>query len=200
MPIDSLDALLLEGIRDLYDAEKQLTKALPKLAKASDSQDLKAAFTEHLEQTKGHVSRLESVFEHLGVKAKGKPCAAMKGLVEEGQEQTQEDAEGPYMDLLLIAAAQKVEHYEISGYGSMRAIAEAVGNEDVADLLRQTEEEESETDEKLTGIAEGLMAEIGDSGEEEEEGDEEAEEEEEEEEVETVPARATKKTAATKKR
>jgi ferritin-like metal-binding protein YciE len=157
MPIQTLDELLVEEIRDLCDAEKQLTKALPRMAKAATSQTLKTAFTEHLEQTKGHVARLESVFETLGERARGKTCAAMKGLIGEGQEQTQEDAEGDMMDLMLIAAAQKVEHYEISGYGTVRAIAETIGNNDVAALLRQTEDEESETDSRLTGIAVELM-------------------------------------------
>jgi ferritin-like metal-binding protein YciE len=183
MPIETLDELLIEEIKDLYDAEKQLTKALPKMAKAASSPDLKAAFTDHLEQTKGHVTRLETVFEHLGVKPKGKPCAAMKGLIEEGQEQTQADAEGAIMDLMLIAAAQKVEHYEISGYGSVRAMAETIGNDEVADLLRQTEDEEAEADEKLTGIAETLLQEANSS----------ADEEEEEEEEEPVKATATAK-------
>jgi ferritin-like metal-binding protein YciE len=201
MPIETLDELLIEEIKDLYDAEKQLTKALPKLAKAASNPELKAAFTEHLEQTKGHVSRLEQVFEHLGVKPKGKPCAAMKGLIEEGQEQTQEDAEGAIMDLMLIAAAQKVEHYEMSGYGSVRAMAEAMGNEDVAELLRQTEEEESEADEKLTGIAETLLEEASGGEEEEEESDEDGDEEEEEEEEEepvAAPVKATAKRGKTK--
>ena len=169
MPIQTLNELLTEEIKDLYDAEKQLTKALPKMAKASTNSDLKAAFTEHLEQTKGHVSRLEEVFEALGQKPKGKSCAAMKGLIEEGQEQTQQDAQGAVMDLMLIAAAQKVEHYEISGYGTVRAIAEAMGNDTAADLLRQTEEEEIETDSRLTEIAEELMTEVNESAEVEEE-------------------------------
>jgi ferritin-like metal-binding protein YciE len=106
MPIETLEDLLLEEIKDLYDAEKQITKALPKLAKAASSPDLKAAFTEHLEQTKGQITRLEEVFGYLGRKPKSKPCLAMKGLIEEGQEQTQEDAEGSIKDLMLIGAAE----------------------------------------------------------------------------------------------
>lgn len=172
MPIQTLDELLVEEIRDLYDAEKQLTKALPKMAKAATNQNLKTAFTEHLEQTKGHVSRLESVFENLGEKAKGKPCAAMKGLIEEAQEQTQEDAEDSVMDLMLIAAAQKVEHYEISGYGTVRTLAETIGNDEVADLLRQTEDEESETDSRLTEIAGEIMTEVNEASSEEGEEEE----------------------------
>src|SRR5260370_5743453 len=170
MPVQTLDELLIEEIKDLYDAEKQLTKALPKMAKAATNADLKAAFTEHLEQTKGHVSRLEAVFDALSEKPKTKACAAMKGLIEEGQEQTQEDAQDAVLDLMLIAAAQKVEHYEISGYGTVRALAEAVGSDAVADLLRQTEEEEIETDSRLTEIAEDLMTEVMDRAESQGEG------------------------------
>ncbi len=225
MPIETLDELLLEEIKDLYDAEKQITRALPKLTKAASSPELKAAFTEHLEQTKGQIARLEEVFGHLGSKPKSKPCLAMKGLVEEGQEQAQEDAEGPIMDLMLIGAAQKVEHYEISGYGTVRTIAEAIGNREVADLLRQTEEEEGETDKKLTAIAAKLVEEANagsgddeEEGEEEdedeidsededaEEGDDDEDEDEDEEEEEEKPAKpvkqapAKKKAPATKKR
>jgi ferritin-like metal-binding protein YciE len=184
VPTETLEELLEESIKDLYDAEKQLTKALPKMAKAASSADLKAAFTEHLEQTKGHQARLEQVFESLGVKPKSKPCLAMQGLIKEGQEQIEEDAEGSIKDLMLITAAQKVEHYEISGYGSVRALAEAIGNQDVADLLQQTEDEESETDQKLTEIAGTLIAEAQ-SGEGAEE------------EVKTAPA--TRKAAAKKR-
>jgi ferritin-like metal-binding protein YciE len=169
MPVQTLEALLIEEIKDLYDAEKQLIKALPKMAKAATHAELKAGFTEHLEQTKGHVTRLEEVFEALGEKPKAKPCAAMKGLIEEGQEQTQQDAEGAIMDLMLIAAAQKVEHYEISGYGTVRAIAEAIGNDAAADLLRQTEEEEAETDSRLTEMAQELMTQVIAGGENQEE-------------------------------
>jgi ferritin-like metal-binding protein YciE len=171
MAIETLEQMLVEEIKDLYDAEKQLTKALPKMAKAASDKELKAGILEHLEQTKGQVSRLEHVFELLEMKPKSKPCAAMKGLIEEGSETTQEDAEGPIMDLMIIAAAQKVEHYEISGYGTVRAIAEQTGNEEVANLLRETEEEEAETDQKLTAIAERLMQEVNEGGEEEEEED-----------------------------
>jgi ferritin-like metal-binding protein YciE len=182
MPTETLEQLLEESLKDLYDAEKQLVKALPKMAKAATNADLKAAFTDHLEQTKGHQQRLEQVFEHLGVKAKSKPCAAMKGLIEEGSEQIGEDAEGPIKDLMLIVAAQKVEHYEISGYGSVRTLAEAIGNEDVVDLLQQTEDEESEADQKLTEIASTLIEEAnGEASGEDEEDAEEIDSDEEEE-------------------
>ncbi|MCU1259470.1 MAG: hypothetical protein JWO80_2355 [Bryobacterales bacterium] len=174
MAIETLEKLLEEEIKDLYDAEKQLTKALPKMAKAASDQELKSGILEHLEQTKGHVTRLEEVFSQLGVKAKAKPCEAMKGLIAEGQETMGEDAEGPIMDLMLIAAAQKVEHYEISGYGTVRTIAEQIGNQEVADLLRETEDEEAETDKKLTQIAVRLMEEASEGGEEMEEEEEQA--------------------------
>ncbi len=213
MPTETLEQLLEESIKDLYDAEKQLVKALPKLAKAATNPELKAAFTEHLEQTKGHQTRLEQVFEHLGVKAKSKPCKAMKGLIEEGQEQISEDAEGAIKDLMLITAAQKVEHYEMSGYGSVRTLAEAIGNQDVVDLLQQTEDEETEADQKLTEIAASLIEEAGDTGGEDDEEEEDTEEDEEddngeedeevEEEEEPVPVKtapAARKQAATKKK
>jgi ferritin-like metal-binding protein YciE len=193
MTIDSLDKLLEEELKDLYDAEKQLVKALPKMAKAASNEELKAAFTEHLEQTKGQVERLEQVFGLLDVKPKGKPCEAMKGLVKEGQEIMEEDASEPLLDAMMIAAAQKVEHYEISGYGSARAIAEALGNEEVANLLQQTLDEEKETDEKLTEICMQVLEEANAGGEEDEE-----EEEEEEEEAQPV-AKATAKSAAKKR-
>ena len=142
MTIDSLDGLLEEQLKDLYDAEKQLSKALPKMAKASKDQELKEAFTLHLEQTKEQIVRIEQVFELLDKKAKSKPCAAMKGLVEEGQETIQEDASDEMKDAMLIASAQRAEHYEIAAYGTVRTIAETMGNQEVADLLQQTLDEE----------------------------------------------------------
>jgi ferritin-like metal-binding protein YciE len=160
VPVETLDELLEESLRDLLDAEKQLTKALPKMAKAATSPELKTAFTAHLEQTRGHHARLEQAMELLGFKARGKACAAMKGLIQEGQEQIEEDADGAIKDLMLITAAQKVEHYEISGYGTVRALAEALGNAEVADLLKQTEDEEGDTDKKLTSIATTLIEEF----------------------------------------
>ena len=210
MTIDTLDGLLEEQIKDLYDAEKQLTKALPKLAKAASDQELKDAFTEHLEQTKGQVSRLEQVFELLEKKAKSKPCAAMKGLVEEGQETIGEDASPEMKDCMLIASAQRAEHYEIAAYGTVRTIAEMMGNQEVVDLLQQTLEEEEETDAKLSEISKRILSEAGEEVEEEEEeedGDEEsdedededAEEEDEEEEV-SKPAPAKKKAAPAKRK
>jgi ferritin-like metal-binding protein YciE len=161
MPTETLEQLLEESLKDLYDAEKQLVKALPKMAKAADNEDLKAAFTGHLEETKGHQQRLEQVFEILGSKAKSKSCAAMKGLIEEGGEEMNADAHGPIKDLMLITAAQKVEHYEMSGYGSAKALADALGNQDVVDLLEKNEDEEAEADQKLTEIAATLIDRAG---------------------------------------
>jgi ferritin-like metal-binding protein YciE len=165
---ETLKELFIELIRDLYDAEKQITKALPKLAKAAESEELADALREHLEQTEGHVSRLEQVFEIAGQKAKGKPCKGMKGLLEEGSEAVKEEDKGPMRDLAIIAGCQKVEHYEISAYGTVRTLAEHLGMKKAIDLLQQTESEESDADEKLTGIAtEMYTSEFG--GEEEEE-------------------------------
>ncbi len=178
MKIESLDQLLEEELRDLYDAEKQLVKALPKMAKAASSEELREAITEHLEVTKGQVQRLEQIFESLGVKAKGKPCAAMKGLVEEGQETIEQDATDELRDAALIGAAQRVEHYEMAAYGTARTFAEQLGNNEVAELLEETLNEEKEADEKLTQISESLLQNIGDSGSGDEENEAEGEESE----------------------
>ena len=138
MPVNNLDELFLEELKDLFDAEKQLVKALPKMAKAATSPELKAAFTDHLEVTKGHVERLKQIFEELGMPARGKECKAMKGLVEEGGEMIAEDAEDHVKDAGLIVAAQKVEHYERAGYGSLRTLPETVGHNTGAQLPAQT--------------------------------------------------------------
>ena len=148
--------LLVEELKDLYSAENQLLKALPKMAKAADSQELKKAFTTHLKQTEGQVKRLEKVMKKLGESPKGKKCKAMEGLIEEAKEVLEEDYEPALRDLALIVAAQKVEHYEIAGYGSARTLAELVEEQDVADLLQQTLDEEGETDKLLTQIAETI--------------------------------------------
>jgi len=157
MAIKSMDDLFLEEIKDLYDAEKQLVKALPKMAKAADSEELRQGFQEHLDQTKGHVDRLEKVFDMMGKKASGKKCEAMQGLIEEGSDVIDEIDASPLRDAALIAAAQKVEHYEIAAYGSCRTFAEVLGRSDAAELLEQTLEEEKSTDEKLTELAEGMI-------------------------------------------
>jgi ferritin-like metal-binding protein YciE len=157
MKLDSLETLFVEELRDLYSAENQLVKALPKMAKRASSEELKQAFEEHLELTKGHVDRLDEIFENLGKSGKGKTCKAMKGLIEEGSEILEEDGEASVIDAGLIAAAQKVEHYEIASYGTVRTWAEMLDQNDAVDLLQQTLDEESETDEKLTEIAESTI-------------------------------------------
>lgn len=148
-----LEELLNEELRDLYDAEKQLTKALPKLARAASTQDLKQALLAHTDVTKNQLSRLEQAFEALGVRAKGKPCKAMKGLVEEAQEIVQEHEKGFLLDSAIIGACQKVEHYEIAGYGTVRAMAKSLGRREVQALLQETLKEEERTDKDLTTIA-----------------------------------------------
>ena len=171
--MESLRDVLIEDLKDLYDAEKQLVKALPKMAKAASNEELKEAFESHLEETKGHVERLEQAFQLLEEKAKSKPCEAMKGLISEGQQTLQEDFSEPLLDSAIICAAQKVEHYEIAGYGTVCAWARSMGLEDVADLLGQTLAEEKAADEKLTEVAESVMSEAAaaESSDEEEEGE-----------------------------
>jgi ferritin-like metal-binding protein YciE len=173
MPAENLHELFVDELRDIYDAEKQLTKALPKMAKAAESQELRAAFEEHLDITRMHVNRCEEVFKSLGMAARGKPCEGMKGLIEEGQEMVEELDRGSTLDAALIAAAQKVEHYEIATYGTLATFAEVLELQDAKDLLGQTLEEEKEADEKLTGIA----GQINPQSETESEGEEEEEEE-----------------------
>ncbi len=153
MEQEALQELFVEQIRDLYDAEKQLVRALPKLAKAANSEDLAEAIRNHLEQTQNQVARLEEVFGQVGVPAKSKPCKGMKGLIEEGQEAVQEEDKGPLRDLAIIAGAQRVEHYEISAYGTVRTLAEQLGLNKAIRLLKQTEEEENAADAKLTEVA-----------------------------------------------
>jgi len=157
MKLKSLQDLLVDQLKDLYSAENQLVKALPKMAKAATNPDLKAGFTEHLEQTRGQVARLERVCEQLGVSPKGKKCAAMEGLVTEGKELMEEDAEPGVLDAGLIAAAQKVEHYEISGYGTARTLAGQIGQAAIAQTLMKTLAEEEVADNLLTQIARELM-------------------------------------------
>ena len=159
MKIERLEELFVEELKDLYHAEKQLVKALPKMAKAATSEELRKAFTDHLEQTKTHVQRLEQVFESVDEKAKAKVCKGMQGLIEEGQETMQEDAMESLADLGLIAAAQKVEHYEMSGYGTMRTFAGIMGNQDAVRLLSETLKEEEAADKLLTHISESLLKE-----------------------------------------
>ena len=153
MAIRTFEDLLVDEIKDLYDAEHQLTKALPKMAKAATSPDLKKAFESHLKETEAHIKRLEQVFEGLGKKPTRKTCAAMKGLVEEGSEVIEEEMDPEVKDAALIGAAQRVEHYEMAGYGTVRTFAHLLGHHDLEAILQQTLEEEAGADEKLTGIA-----------------------------------------------
>jgi len=154
MKLKTLQDLFHHELKDLYSAETQLVKALPKMAKAATHEDLKAAFEEHLDETKGHVERLEEIAESLDIKLAGHTCKAMKGLIEEGSDLIHEDAEDAVRDAALIGAAQRVEHYEIAAYGTARALATCLGNDEAAELLGETLEEEKATDEKLTELAE----------------------------------------------
>jgi ferritin-like metal-binding protein YciE len=150
----TLEDLYTDILKDLYSAEKQLVKALPKMAKNAESPDLQKAFQEHLKQTEGHVERIERIFSELDGSPRGKKCVGMEGLIEEGNEIMQEDAEPDVLDAGMIAAAQKVEHYEIASYGTARAWAQRLGYDQAARLLQETLEEESMANEKLTKIAE----------------------------------------------
>jgi len=153
MKLDTLDNLFVKELKDLLSAEKQLVKALPKMAKGSSSEALRAAFEEHLEQTKGQIERLEKVFGLIDKAPRAEHCKAMEGLIAEGSELLEEDGEPAVKDAALIGAAQKVEHYEISGYGTARALAELLGLDEAVDLLQETLDEEKETDENLTKLA-----------------------------------------------
>jgi ferritin-like metal-binding protein YciE len=153
MKLDTLESLFVTELKDLLSAEKQLVKALPKMAKGATSEALKAAFEEHLEQTKGQVERLEKVFKIVGKAARAEHCKAMEGLIEEGSELLEEDGDPAVKDAALIGAAQKVEHYEISGYGTARTLAELLGLDEAAELLQETLDEEKQTDENLTKLA-----------------------------------------------
>ncbi|QYM79915.1 ferritin-like domain-containing protein [Horticoccus luteus] len=167
--VTSLKELLVEQLKDLYSAETQLVKALPKMAKAATDEDLKTGFTEHWEQTKTHVERLEKVMEQLDESPKGKKCKAMEGLIAEGKEVLQMEGDPALIDSALIAAAQKVEHYEMAGYGTVRTLAERLGEDQIADLLQTTLDEEGETDKRLTRIAEEIDIETAEDDDEEDE-------------------------------
>jgi ferritin-like metal-binding protein YciE len=154
MSMNSLKDLYIDELKDLYSAETQLVKALPKMAKKASAPELKQAFQDHLEETKGHVARLEQILEELEEKPTGKTCKGMKGLIEEGEEVIEEDGNESVLDAALIGAAQRVEHYEIAGYGVARTFATILGEDDAAELLQETLDEEGEADKKLTSIAE----------------------------------------------
>jgi ferritin-like metal-binding protein YciE len=157
MKVTSLHDLYVEELKDLYNAENQLVKALPKMAKAASSPQLRAAFLEHLKVTEGQVARLETIFERMGTNPKGKRCKAMEGLIEEGKEVIEQDMPSAVLDAALIAAAQKVEHYEMAGYGCVRTYANLLGHSYAADLLQVTLSEEGEADKKLTQLAETVI-------------------------------------------
>jgi ferritin-like metal-binding protein YciE len=157
MEIDSLKELYVDELKDLYSAEKQILQALPKMAKKASDEKLKAAFQEHLEVTRTHVERLDQVFEAIGKSPRGKKCKGMEGLLEEGKEMMQEDMDPEVMDAALIAAAQRVEHYEMAGYGTVRTYAQLLGEASQAKLLQKTLDEEGEADKKLTQLAESSI-------------------------------------------
>jgi ferritin-like metal-binding protein YciE len=154
MSLDSLEKLFLEELKDIYNAEKQILRALPRMAKAAESPELQQAFSKHLKETEGQVQRLEQVFQALGQSARGKTCKGMQGLIEEGKEVMEKEGEGPVIDAALIAAAQKVEHYEIAAYGCLRTYAQLLGLSQAEQLLQQTLDEEEATDKKLTELGE----------------------------------------------
>lgn len=153
MPNEGLKELYVDELKDIYNAENQLLKALPKMAKAASSERLRQGFEEHLEQTRGHVERLEKIFKSLDESPKGKKCVGMEGLVKEGSEVMGEDFEGALMDAALIGAAQRVEHYEIAAYGTISEFAKVLGENEHVSLLEETLQEEKDTDEKLTSLA-----------------------------------------------
>jgi ferritin-like metal-binding protein YciE len=155
MQFNSLHDLFVDQLRDLYDAEQQLVTALPKMASAASSDKLRNAFQQHLDQTRNHVRRLDQVFSHLGTSPSGHPCVAMQGLIREGNEILQAGGDATVKDAALIAAAQRVEHYEMAGYGTVRTYAKELGYSEAASLLQETLNEEGEADKKLTSLAEG---------------------------------------------
>jgi len=185
MEHQALKELYIDELKDIYNAENQLVKALPKMAKAANSEELRTGFEEHLVQTRGHVQRLEQIFKELGEKPSGKKCKGMEGLVAEGQEMMGEDFEDDVMDAALISAAQRVEHYEIAAYGTVRTYAELLGEDTAVQLLEQTLEEEKETDQKLTDMASEINVRAMGEGSEEDSSEDEEE----------VPARKKAKTA-----
>lgn len=156
---NNLKTLYVDELRDLYSSEQQLIKAIPKMAKAANSEELRKGFEEHLEQTRGHATRLEQILSGLGEPVKGKKCKGMAGIVAEGGEMMAEDFEGALMDAALISAAQRVEHYEIAAYGAVHAYAELMGESEAASLLQRTLDEEKETDQKLTELSEEINSE-----------------------------------------
>ncbi len=192
MPTEGLRELYIDELKDIYSAETQLVKALPKMAKAANSEELREGFEEHLEQTKIHVQRLEKIFQSLDESPKGKKCMGMEGLIKEGAEVMDEDFEGALMDAALIGAAQRVEHYEIAAYGTVSEFAKVLGETEHVDLLNETLEEEKETDEKLTELSGDINVQANEDAEGDEDEDEEGDGEQLEDDEESAP-RAAKK-------
>lgn len=206
MSVATAEDLFVEELKDIYSAEKQAVRAYPRLAKAVESEEVKEAMQEHLEQTKQQVERLDRVFEILEKRSGGKTCEGMKGLLEEAFTHVEEIEDGPVRDAALIGALQKVEHYEISAYGTVATLAEAMEQEEIHQLLVETLEEEKETDEKLTQVASTVNSAAMAQGDEEEEDEEELEEddededlddedEDEDEEVQAAPKKAAAKSS-----
>jgi ferritin-like metal-binding protein YciE len=171
MSKSNLKSLYVDELRDLFNAEQQLIKAIPKMAKAANSDELRKGFEEHLEQTRGHATRLEQILSGLGEPVKGKKCKGMAGIVAEGGEMMSEAFEGALLDAALISAAQRVEHYEIAAYGALHAYATLMGESEAASLLQQTLDEEKETDQKLTELSEAINSEAFGGGTEAEGGE-----------------------------
>ena len=192
----SLHDMFIDELRDAYDAEKQLTKALPKLARAAVSDQLREAFESHLTETQGHVTRLEQVFELLEEKPRGKHCDGIAGIIEEGKSVIEEGIDESAVDACLIAAGQRAEHYEIAAYGTLVAWARAMGHAEAADLLEETLEEEKAADEKLTSLAEGG---INEQAANSAQGEDEEEEEDEEEAEPVGKSAAASRTTTSKK-
>lgn len=167
MGVKSLNDLLVDELKDLFNAEKQITSALPKMAKKASSTELKNAFEEHLKQTENQIQRLEQIFKEMDMPARGKKCEGIEGIIKEAKSMMEETEDSEVLDAALIAAAQKVEHYEIASYGTVRTYAQELGLTKVADLLQETLDEESETNEKLTKLAETSINEAAISKEEE---------------------------------
>lgn len=194
---ESLEELLVEELKDVYSAEKQAVRAYPKITKAVESDELKQAMQLHLEQTQGQVERLEQIFEILEEKPGGKTCEGMKGLLEEASEAISEGDKGPILDAQIIGAAQRVEHYEIAAYGTVSAMAKALGKDDIAKLLDQTLQEEKDTDQKLTEVSEGVnQSALENSEDEDEEGGDEDDEEDSKPAKKAPAKKSTKKSSS----
>lgn len=196
MSISTVQELFLDELKDIYSAEKQAIRSYPKIAKAVSSQELKQALQKHLEQSKQQVERLDRVFEILEKRAGGKTCEAMKGLLEEASEALEEVEQGPVLDIAIIAAAQRMEHYEIAAYGTVATLAEAMGQTEIQQLLSQTLQEEKETDQLLTTVSQTVNSEALADAESEEEQDED----EDEEESTPTPKKAAKATKGKSKK